>query len=71
MSNLDRLSRRAFVAGTAAAAASVAQGFAPQDSKVSATAPLTALSACDAVQHMVRGELTVERYAGALLAKCE
>ena len=71
MSNLDRLSRRAFVAGTAAAAASVAQGFAPQDSKVSATAPLTALSACDAVQHMVRGELTVERYAGALLARCE
>jgi indoleacetamide hydrolase len=71
MSNLDRLSRRAFVAGTAAAAASVAQGFAPQDSKVSATAPLTALSACDAVQSMVRGELTVERYAGALLARCE
>jgi mandelamide amidase len=71
MSNLDRLSRRAFVAGTAAAAASVAQGFAPQDSKVSATAPLTALSASDAVQSMVRGELTVERYAGALLARCE
>ncbi|MEA3105541.1 MAG: indoleacetamide hydrolase [Gammaproteobacteria bacterium] len=71
MSNPEQLSRRAFLVGTAAAAASVADGLAPEDAKPSATAPLTALSACDAVQSMVRGELTAERYAGALLAKCE
>jgi Asp-tRNA(Asn)/Glu-tRNA(Gln) amidotransferase A subunit family amidase len=76
MSNPDRLSRRAFVVGTVAAAVSVAEGTAPRDSEPSATLPLTTsslteLSACDAVQSMVRGELTAERYAGALLARCE
>jgi mandelamide amidase len=71
MSNPDQLSRRAFLVGTAAAAASVAEGLAPEATEPSATAPLTALSACDAVQSMVRGELTAERYAGALLARCE
>src|ERR1700680_2222959 len=71
MSNRDRLSRRAFVVGTVAAAVSVAEGNAPRDSKTSATLPLNELSACDAVQSMVRGELTAERYAAALLARCE
>jgi indoleacetamide hydrolase len=76
MSNPDRLSRRAFVVGTVAAAVSVAEGAAPWDSKPSATLPLatlslTELSASDAVASMVRGELTAERYAGALLARCE
>ena len=72
MHDPDRLSRRAFVAGTAAAAAvSVADGAAPPESKPSATAPLAALGASDAVQRMVRGELTAERYAGALLARCD
>ena len=33
MSNPDRLSRRAFVVGTVAAAVSVAEGNAPQDPK--------------------------------------
>ena len=70
MSDPDRLSRRAFVAGTVAAAAAVAEGIAPRDSQP-ATSPLTGLSACDAVQSMVRGELTAEQYAGALLARCE
>ena len=65
MSNPDRVSRRAFVVGTVAAAVSVAEGGAPRDSKPSATLPLTELSACDAVESMVRGELTAERYAGA------
>src|ERR1700724_1976362 len=71
MSNPDRLSRRAFVVGTVAAAVSVAEGTAPRDSKTSATLPLNELSACDAVRRMVRGELTAEHYAGALLARCE
>src|ERR1700730_5006534 len=71
MSNPDWLARRAVVVGTVAAAVSVAEGNAPQDPKPPATAPLTELSACDAVQSMVRGELTAERYAGALLARCE
>src|ERR1700722_5606208 len=66
-----RLSRRAFVVGTVAAAVSVAEGTAPRESKPAATAPLTGLSACDAVPSMVRGELTAERYAGALLAQCQ
>jgi mandelamide amidase len=69
--NPERLSRRAFVVGTVAAAVSVAEGAAARDSKPPATLPLTELSACDAVDSMVRGELTAERYAGALLARCE
>ena len=71
MSNRDQLSRRAFVVGTAAAAAAGGRSIAAGGSKPSTASPLTALSACDAVQRMVRGELTAERYAGALLARCE
>src|SRR5882672_1383076 len=71
MSNPDGLSRRAFVAGTVAAAVSVAEGIAPPRDSKPATASLTELSACDAVRSMVQGELTAEQYAGALLARCE
>jgi len=71
MSDPEWWSRRAFVAGTVAATAiSVTEGIAAADSK-SSTAPLAELSAYDAVQSMVRGDLTAEHYAGALLARCE
>jgi indoleacetamide hydrolase len=39
----------------------------PQPSQMS---PLTDLSASDAVRRMVRGELTAEHYAAALIARC-
>src|ERR1700692_4597422 len=71
MSGADGLSRRAFVLGTAAAAVSAARGAVPANPHPSQLSPLTDLSAFDAVRSMVRGELTAERYAAALLARCE
>ncbi|MDB6085737.1 MAG: hypothetical protein JWN43_3618 [Gammaproteobacteria bacterium] len=82
MSDTDGLSRRTFVLGTAVAAVSAARGGVAAAARPSSAAPqpsaspqppaspLTDLSASDAVQRMVRGELTAERYAAALLARC-
>jgi indoleacetamide hydrolase len=66
------LSRRTFVLGAAAAAVSGARGAGPTSPPPSSQIPpLTELSATDAVRSMVRGELSAERYAAALLARCE
>jgi Asp-tRNA(Asn)/Glu-tRNA(Gln) amidotransferase A subunit family amidase len=63
--------RRRFVLSAAAAAgigaARATPGAAPVDA---APSSLTDLSAAAAVAHMVRGELTCERYAEALLDRC-
>ena len=67
MSGVDRLSRRSFVAG--AAALSVARG-AVSAAVAAPDADLAELSAADAVARMTRGDLTAERYASALLARC-
>jgi mandelamide amidase len=61
------MSRRGFLLGASAAAASAALA-APAGDEVT---ELTGLSATQAVLHMSRGELAVERYARALLARCE
>lgn len=65
MSDATPLSRRSFLAGATAAA--VAAGAARP---LSSQSWPTALSAVDAVDRMVRGELTAERYAAELLARC-
>jgi len=82
MSGPDTLSRRAFVVGTAAATVCAAADNAPPGPKPPATPvpppreqppreqELTELTASAAIESMVRGELSAERYAGALLARC-
>lgn len=70
MSGVDPVSRRTFVVGAAAATLSAAGGGPVMASTLTAVSPLTDLSASEAVQRMVRGELTCERYATALLARC-
>jgi indoleacetamide hydrolase len=65
------LSRRTFVLG---ASATVAMSAAPSSFAGSAddsAAWLQKLSAGEAVHRMSRGELSAERYAGALLARCK
>ena len=63
--------RRGFVLGAAAAAAASAlPGLAVAGSRGAQTHDLGDLSAVEAVGRMSRGELTAERYAGALLARC-
>jgi mandelamide amidase len=68
MSEPGDLSRRTFVLGASATAAmnAVPMSFAgvPPDES-------TSLSAVDAVARMTRGDITVEGYASALLARCE
>jgi mandelamide amidase len=65
------ISRREFVAGaTAAVAVSAAGPTVGASSRDSATT-LTDLSAVEAVGRMTRGEMTAERYAEALLARCQ
>lgn len=64
--------RRRLLLGTAAAAAVGAARALPADE--ASTAPsesLTTLTAVEAVERMSRGELSCERYAKALLARCE
>jgi indoleacetamide hydrolase len=64
-------SRRSFVLG---ASATVAMSAAPATfagSPDDASSRLQKLSAGEAVQRMSRGELSAERYAGALLTRCE
>jgi hypothetical protein len=67
MSEPGDLSRRTFVLGASATAAmnALPMSFAdvPDES--------TSLSAVDAVARMTRGDITVEGYASALLARCE
>ena len=75
MSGLNRLSRRDFVLGTAAAAFCAARGAAsagPQAATVSpsAASSLTNLSAADAVRGMTQGDFAVEHYADVLLTRC-
>jgi indoleacetamide hydrolase len=76
------LSRRAFVLGTATMAMSAAGGMPSADASPAEHAPanpavtdrdadLCNLSATEAVAHMSQGSLTVERYAQALLARCQ
>jgi Asp-tRNA(Asn)/Glu-tRNA(Gln) amidotransferase A subunit family amidase len=63
--------RRAFVLGAAAAAAaSAVRGLAVAGSRGAQTHDLGDLSAVEAVGQMSRGELSAERYAEALLARC-
>jgi Asp-tRNA(Asn)/Glu-tRNA(Gln) amidotransferase A subunit family amidase len=62
------ISRRTFVLGTTATVAMSAAGAkTPADGDTE----LCNLSAVDAVAHMVQGALTSERYAQALLARCQ
>jgi Asp-tRNA(Asn)/Glu-tRNA(Gln) amidotransferase A subunit family amidase len=63
--------RRAFLLGAgAAAAASAVRGLAVAGSRGAPIHDLGDLSAVEAVGLMSRGELSVERYAEALLARC-
>src|SRR5580692_218612 len=66
MSEPPDISRRAFVLGTTATVAMSAAG-----ATVSDTGELCDLSAAAAVAHMSQGSLTTERYAQALLARCQ
>jgi len=72
MADSHDLSRRSFVLG---ASATVAMTAAPGNFAGGApdrdSASLLELSASEATASMSRGEITVERYAGALLARCE
>jgi len=67
------ISRRTFVLGTTATVAMSAAGARTESDSVKAPsdADLCNLSAVDAVAHMSRGALTSERYAQALLARCQ
>ena len=72
MSDPGDLSRRTLVLG---ASATVAMAAAPLSfcgaASAADSAPLLKLSAGEAVASMSRGEITAERYAGALLERCE
>ena len=71
----DPISRRRFLGGVAASAASgwVRAGAGPAESpaRPKATDELTRLSAVDAVALLSRGELSAVEYARALLEQCE
>jgi indoleacetamide hydrolase len=68
---VDDAARRAFVLQAAAAAGlSTVPGLSMAQTPPSAHAPLTDLTAVEAVGRMSRGELTCERYAQALLERC-
>ena len=66
MSEPPEISRRAFVLGTTATVAMSAAGAGIDD-----TGELCDLSAAAAVAHMSQGSLTAERYAQALLTRCQ
>lgn len=72
---MTRLSRRQFVALATASAAATAAGCAKQkamtEPKEASTSELLELSATDAVAKLRKGEVTAERYAAALLERCE
>ena len=74
MSDLDppHSSRRNFLLGSAAAVTLGTTGVRGVAGAAQVeSAPLIELSATEAVMRMARGELTCERYAAALLARCE
>jgi Asp-tRNA(Asn)/Glu-tRNA(Gln) amidotransferase A subunit family amidase len=72
MSNSDNVSRRAFIRGMAGAAAmTVPLATLANPGPDSDSAALLQLSAGEAVARMSRGEITAERYARVLLARCE
>jgi mandelamide amidase len=66
------LSRRRFVLSTTATVAMSAAGAAvPDGSRSEGNDALCNLSASEAISHMTQGALTAERYAQALLGRCE
>lgn len=69
------ISRRAFVLGTTAtvamSAAGAHAGTPAADASSTGDAELCDLSAVEAVAHMAQGALSCERYAQALLARCQ
>jgi indoleacetamide hydrolase len=65
------LSRRNFVLGASATVAMSAAPATLAGSPDDSSARFQKLSAGEAVQRMSRGELSAERYAGALLTRCE
>jgi mandelamide amidase len=76
MFELPDISRRTFVLGTAAAVGMSAAGAKtpsgkPVDGATADGVDLCNLSAVEAVAHMAQGALTSERYAQALLARCQ
>jgi Asp-tRNA(Asn)/Glu-tRNA(Gln) amidotransferase A subunit family amidase len=72
---MTRLSRREFVALATASAAATAAGCANQkamtERKEASTSELLGLSATYAVARLRKGEVTAERYAAALLERCQ
>ena len=70
MSDRDPTRRTFLLGAAAAAAASAARGLAVAGSRGSQAHDLGDLSAVEAVGRMSRGELSAERYAEALLARC-
>ena len=72
MARSDEMTRRDFVAAAAAGTAALTVGCRPTPPAAPAlgSAELIELSAVDAVGVMTRGEVTAERYAGALLDRC-
>ena len=75
MCERDQFSRRAFLVGASAAAVlprgmSAPAVMAADTATTAEPGDLADLSAVVAVGRMVRGELTAERYAGALLERC-
>src|SRR5271167_709690 len=74
MSESPDISRRTFVLGTTATVAISSAGTKTAPGSTAAETETTALldlSAAEAVAHMSQGALTSERYAQALLAKCQ
>src|SRR5262245_39985439 len=80
MSNTDKPSRRAFIRAAAGAAVMTTPHIATLASTLAEPGPpgpgadsaaLLQLTAVEAVARMSRGEITVEHYARALLARCE
>ncbi len=79
MSDPTEISRRAFVLGTTASVAMSAAGASSGgtgssgtgSSGISDTARLTDLSAVDAIAHMSQGSISAEKYAQALLSRCQ
>jgi mandelamide amidase len=70
VSDAENPARRAFVLGAAATAGLAAARGASAGAGATAASPLIDLSATEAVTRMARGELTSERYAAALIARC-
>jgi indoleacetamide hydrolase len=72
MSDPDNVSRRAFIQSMAGAAAmTVPFATSADPGAVGGSAELLQLTAGEAVARMSRGEITAERYARVLLARCE